>query len=98
MIWSPKLGSGRVAFAARPNEQDGREGRLRVAIANQTFIIAQGAHCTYAVSPLTVAVPVSGGTSAISVTAPAGCEWSTQSSVPWLTVRPLAEAGAARLA
>ena len=57
----PRIGAGRVGFTARPNEQDGREGRLRVAIANQTFIIAQGAHCWSAASPLTVAVPAYGG-------------------------------------
>ncbi len=84
----PKVGSGRVAFTARPNQQDGREGRLRVAIANQTFMIVQGPNCTYAVSPLTVVVPAAGGTSALTVTAPADCEWSAQSSVPWLTVAP----------
>ena len=84
----PRIGSGRVTFTARPNEQDGREGRLRVAIANQTFIIEQGAHCTYGVSPRTVAVPAAGGTAAIAVTAAAGCEWNAQSAVPWVAVSP----------
>ena len=89
----PKIGSGRVAFTVRSSQQGAREGRLRVAIANQTFMISQGPLCTYSVSPTTVAVPASGGTSVLSVTAPEGCEWSAQSSVPWLTVAPASGSG-----
>lgn len=89
----PRIGSGRVTFSARPNQQNAREGRLRVAIANQTFMIAQGPACTYAVSPRALALPASGGSSEVSVTAPAECEWSAQSSVPWLTLAPTRGSG-----
>jgi hypothetical protein len=69
-----------------------------VAIANQTFMIAQGPNCTYAVSPQNVVVPAVGGTSTLSVTAPAGCEWSAESSVPWLTVAPSQGSGSGTVA
>jgi hypothetical protein len=86
---SPRIGSGRVAFQTRPSQEgQSREGRLRVAIANQTFMISQGPQCSYAVSPQALTIPAAGGTSEISVTAAAGCEWTAQSSVPWLTVSP----------
>jgi hypothetical protein len=40
--------------------------------------------CSYAVSPATVNVPISGGTIQVNVTAPGGCRWQLQSD-PFIT-------------
>ena len=90
---TPKVGSGKVTFTVDSNQQDGREGRLRLAIANQTFMITQGPQCTYSVFPEAVSMPGAGGTGTIQIRAPAGCEWSAQASVPWIIVSPGAGAG-----
>lgn len=94
----PKLGPGTVTFTARPNDDVSREGRLRVASANQTFTITQGASCTYSVSPANVSVPAAGGSGTVVVTAPARCEWSGQPSVPWISLTPTAGAGSGTVA
>jgi hypothetical protein len=90
---TPKVGSGTVTFTVDSNLLNGREGRLRLAIANQTFVIAQGPQCTYSVVPEAVSMPGAGGTGTIEVRAPAGCEWSARASVPWIVVSPGAGAG-----
>ena len=42
--------------------------------------------CTYALSALTAAAPASGSTGTVGVVAGAGCAWSAQSNVPWISV------------
>ena len=45
------------------------------------------ANCTFAVAPLTYAATAAGASGVtVSVTAPAGCAWTSVSGLPWLTV------------
>ncbi len=58
-----------------------------VTVADQTVTITQpGVACTFAVAPLSTAAPVAGGSSDVTVTAPAGCDWVATTTTPWLTV------------
>jgi hypothetical protein len=41
--------------------------------------------CTPAISPSQIIVSRAGETAAVSVTAPAGCEWTATSTVEWIT-------------
>ncbi len=42
--------------------------------------------CTYSINPKSAAVPASAGRYSISVTAPAGCAWTSSSAAAWITV------------
>jgi hypothetical protein len=45
-----------------------------------------GAACRFAISQTETAVPATGGTDVIGVTAPANCPWTAQSNDPWILV------------
>ena len=58
-------------------------------VDDQTFTITQaGTVCSYTVSPLTVSLPSSAGTSTVGITTTSGCVWSAASSAAWLTLTP----------
>jgi hypothetical protein len=44
--------------------------------------------CTYGLNPGSASIGLGGGSGSIEVTTPAGCGWSAQSFVPWITVQP----------
>jgi hypothetical protein len=44
--------------------------------------------CNYVLSPTSATAPSTGGTQNVNITAPAGCAWSAQSYVDWITVQP----------
>lgn len=44
------------------------------------------ASCSFEVSPTGTGKPAGGGNTAVVVTAPAGCRWTFQGNVPWITV------------
>jgi all-beta uncharacterized protein/BACON domain-containing protein len=83
-------GNGSVTLEVLSNSGPARTGR--VTIAGRTFTVTQGAgagpppQCTYAVSPLSVAAPATGGTSPLTVTAGAGCSWTLAGAPSWITV------------
>ncbi|MGA3190546.1 MAG: pyrrolo-quinoline quinone [Bryobacteraceae bacterium] len=58
-------------------------GKVYVGTTNGVGVF--GLLCSYAVTPTHAAIPVSGGTGQISVTASSGCAWSATSDVNWLT-------------
>jgi hypothetical protein len=43
-------------------------------------------NCAYSISPLSQAFPAHGGEGAITVTAPAGCNWSAASNQGWISI------------
>lgn len=91
-------GAGAVTFEIDANPGEPRTGI--VAIAGQVYTVAQGSSpaptpptppvpgCSYTVGPATLTLPAGGGTTAVSVVAPAGCAWTTTSTAGWLTVAP----------
>ena len=44
--------------------------------------------CTFSVSPTVVDVAKAGGTATVTVGAAAGCSWTVQNSLNWVTVTP----------
>jgi len=79
-------GDGAVGFTASANTGGARNGTL--TIAGQIVTVAQAAaNCSYTVTPTNVAVPSSGVTSsALSVSASAGCSWTAVSNVAWMSI------------
>jgi Viral BACON domain/Putative binding domain, N-terminal len=78
-------GNGSVGYSVGANTSTSpRTGTL--TIAGQTFSVTQtGATCTYSISPTNNAVAASGASGSATVTAPAGCSWSSTSNASWIT-------------
>jgi hypothetical protein len=55
---------------------------------NAVYIIPgnTAAACTYTISPTNYSIAASGGQGTISVSAPAGCSWSTSTGVSWASI------------
>ena len=79
-------GNGTVSFAATANSQtQTRQGTL--TIGGQTFTVDQAAAaCTFAIAPSSLSVAANGGPGSASITAGAGCPWSSQSNDSWITI------------
>lgn len=78
-------GSGNVGFAIAQNP--GSSTRVGSAnVAGKTFQVTQAGACQYSVTPTTVSLGSAAGAAGVSVTAGVGCEWTAQSSVPWITL------------
>ena len=82
-------GSGTVRLQVSANTGDVRTSAL--AIAGQTFTVAQGAvsvnpACTYSLSAPSHPISASGGPGAVAVTTAPGCAWTAVSNDPWITV------------
>ena len=80
-------GNGSVAFDVQANTGPERTGTL--TIAGQVFTLTQASGCTYSIAPTSRAFDGSGGTDAVTVTAPAGCTWTAQVSAAalgWMAI------------
>ena len=78
-------GSGNVALSIAQNP--GTSSRVGGAtVAGKMFQVTQAGACQFSVTPTTVALGSAAGTAGVSVSAGVGCEWTAQSSVPWITL------------
>ena len=80
-------GNGRVELRVAANPGAARTGT--VTIAGRTFTVNQAAAptpCSYTIAPNTVSAPDTASTSAVDVTAAAGCAWTAVSQAQWITV------------
>ena len=78
-------GPGNVGLAIAQNP--GTSSRVGTAnVAGRTFQVTQAGACQYSVTPTTVSLGSAAGAAGISVTAGVGCEWTAQSSMPWITL------------
>ena len=77
-------GNGTVSFSAAANTSaQGRAGSL--TIGGDTLTVNQdGAPCSFTVSPTAPSMSVAGGSLAITVTAGAGCSWTSSSTAAWV--------------
>lgn len=78
-------GDGTVRYTvAANNSQTPRSGQItvegRAHVVNQS-----GLNCTFAIAPSAASIPRTGGSGTITVTAPAGCQWTATSNASWLT-------------
>lgn len=79
-------GPGQVGLDIRPNFSVApRSGTVQ--IADEVLTIDQdGQPCSYALNPSGLLVCPDGGTRTVEVQAPAGCSWTLEPEVPWLSV------------
>jgi hypothetical protein len=77
-------GNGTVTFHADAVTGPPRTGN--VTIAGQNVQVDQGTGCNFAIDADTFNLDPSGGDRQVSVTAPAGCGWTAQSQVSWITI------------
>ena len=92
------IGSGSIVVAADPNTGASRVGTVSVAGASAT--VSQGrTNCVATVSPQTQNVSDLGGTFYVNVTAPGACDWTIDSSTPFVTVNgPASRSGTQQVA
>jgi hypothetical protein len=77
-------GSGPVDLAFGANTGPARSGT--VSVAGRTVTVNQESGCSVAINPTSQAVPPTGGTGSVTVTAAPGCPWSATSTAPWIVV------------
>ena len=81
-------GPGQVSLTIAPNTGVARVGL--VTIGGQTYVVTQASGgssgCTYNLASNGFSVPGAGGTTAVGVTAPAGCAWTASSGISWIVV------------
>ncbi len=79
-------GSGPGVVTLQVASTDGPTRSGTVTIAGQTVQVQQGAGCSYSVGTEAINVGAAGGATEVAVSAPAGCTWTAQSGVPWITL------------
>ncbi|MEW6126585.1 MAG: BACON domain-containing carbohydrate-binding protein [Acidobacteriota bacterium] len=79
-------GSGSAGFSVAANSGAQRTGTM--TIAGQTFTVTQdaGGSCTYSINPTTQNFVAAGGSSSVTVTTQAGCNWTATSNAAWITI------------
>jgi hypothetical protein len=77
-------GSGVVTFRVDATDTPSRTGTFKVA--NTIIAVEQASGCQFSVSPGTYAASSSGGTSAVTVNAAAGCSWTAATASSWITI------------
>ena len=77
-------GGASVGFIVAPTSGPTRTGNIN--LAGTQIAITQSGGCSVGVSPQSPQVGASGGNITITVTAGAGCAWTTLSGVPWITI------------
>ena len=55
-------------------------------VLEQQFQVPTQASCAFSTSPTSYSISGNGGTSSFSLTTSAGCQWSTVSQAPWLSI------------
>ena len=85
---TPGTGSGSVSFDVAANSST--SSRIGVITAGESsFTVSQaGAQlvCSYILSSTSLQIPASGGTSQVSVSASAGCNWTATSLASWINI------------
>jgi hypothetical protein len=79
-------GNGEVEYSAAATSGPGRTGTMTVA--GRTFTLTQGAGCAFTLSSTSTTIDDGGGTGSFNVQGAAGCGWTAESTVPWITLTP----------
>ena len=79
-------GNGTVNYSVASNPSTTqRTGTM--TIAGLTFTVTQaGISCSFSIAPPNMAFTSNGGSSNVTVTAPAGCPWTATTSAAWITI------------
>ena len=80
-------GSGAVRFEVMPNDGAERSGAINIGGEALAISQSRGApDCAVSIDPSAAAMPAAGGTATFNVISAAGCEWTAESSVSWITI------------
>jgi BACON domain-containing protein/all-beta uncharacterized protein len=77
-------GNGTVHYEAAANTGSQRTGTITAG--GQPFIVTQGVGCSYSISPVSQNISNGGGSASVTVTAPAGCSWTSSSNASWIGI------------
>ena len=77
-------GNATVRYTAAANPGPQRTGTITAA--GQTFTVVQDGGCSFSIAPASQNVGSSGGNASVGVTTLAGCAWTVESQVPWISV------------
>jgi hypothetical protein len=79
-------GNGTVGYSVLANTGSSRSGTL--TIAGQTYTVSQSGavNCTFTINPTSQTFFPNGGGGTVTVTAPAGCEWTAASNDSFITI------------
>jgi hypothetical protein len=88
---TPSSGTGTATFNVAAPSNPGLVRIGSVSVAGLAIVVSQEAstpsNCTASLQPSSATVPAAGGQAPpIAATVPAGCSWTAQSTVPWLTI------------
>ena len=81
---SSGTGPGIVRISVAASEGPPRTGSA--TIAGVSVAVTQSSGCQVTIDPVSIAAPVAGGASAVTVRAGGQCAWSASSSAPWITI------------
>ncbi|MFN0084250.1 MAG: proprotein convertase P-domain-containing protein [Blastocatellia bacterium] len=79
-------GGGTVGFTVAPTQGPARTGTIIVAGETITITQSAGAGCSYALTPATRFFTSAGGAGTVKVSAASECNWTAESSEPFVTV------------
>jgi hypothetical protein len=79
-------GSGPGIVALQVAATDGPARTGTVTVAGRAVTVTQSPGCSYSLATEALSFGAGGGPGQVTVSAPAGCSWSAQSAVPWVSV------------
>ena len=79
-------GSGPGVVALQVAATDGPARTGTVTVAGRAVTVTQSPGCSYDLAADTLDFGAAGGPGGVAVSAPAGCSWSAQSGVPWISI------------
>lgn len=77
-------GNGEVRYSAAATTGPARSATL--TIAGRTFTLNQGQGCSFTLAPASATINDDGGQGTFTVQTAAGCGWTAESAVPWITI------------
>jgi hypothetical protein len=86
-------GSGRVQLTVAENTAGGRTGTVVIAGQNVTVKQQGRPPCSYTIDPTSYSTSSTGGNTAVTVTAMAGCEWKVTGIPTWASATPTTNTG-----
>jgi hypothetical protein len=85
-LTTPASGSGSATFGFSVASNAGPARQATLNAGGQFFTVSQPDGCTYAASPVSLAVVAAGATSTIAITAGSTCPWSATATATWIAV------------
>lgn len=88
MAMAQGIDSGTLTWTAAPNY--GPERTVTITVGNEyrstTFTVTQASGCTWVLNLSSVKIPYFASTQSVNIGTVTGCEWSAESTAPWIHV------------